>query len=63
MQRIRSLVLGAAIAISIAAGGIALHPDTTHAMPFHCHNLNRIDYWVMTGIDSPTGGVFCHGDF
>lgn len=61
-SRIRQLVLGTALAAVLVAGGAALHPTSTFAMPFHCHNLNRIDYWVMTGIDSANGGVFCHGD-
>jgi hypothetical protein len=25
-----------------------------------CHTLNRIDYWVITGIDSAKGGIWCH---
>jgi hypothetical protein len=62
MAAIRRLILGAALALFIAGGCAALHPRSTYAMPFHCHNLNRIDYWVMTGIDTPSGGVFCHGD-
>jgi hypothetical protein len=62
MAVIRHFVLGAALALAIVGGSAALHPPAIYAMPFHCHNLNRIDYWVMTGIDTPSGGVFCHGD-
>jgi len=59
--RIRQLVLGAALAAIVMGGGAVLRPSNTLAAQFHCHNLNRVDYWVMTGIVTDTGGVFCHG--
>jgi hypothetical protein len=59
--RIRQLVLGTALAAVLMAGAAAIHTTSTFAMQFHCHNLNRIDYWVMTGTDTPAGGVYCHG--
>jgi hypothetical protein len=57
------LLLGTVFAATIFAGGLLAHPLPTFAMQaqFHCHNLNRIDYWVVTGIDSPNGGVWCVG--
>jgi len=61
-NRIRQVVFGAALAAMIMAGAAALHPASTFAAQFHCHNLNRIDYWVMTGIDSGSEkNVYCHG--
>ena len=33
-------------------------PITTDGLV--CHTLNRIDYWVITGIDSAKGGIWCH---
>jgi hypothetical protein len=62
MIGIRHFALMAVFALALAGGSLALQPRATYAMQFHCHNLNRIDYWVMTGIDTPSGGVFCHGE-
>ncbi len=60
---VRRLLLGAGAAAMLFAGGLVAHPLPTFAAQahFHCHNLNRIDYWVVTGIDSPNGGVWCVG--
>jgi hypothetical protein len=60
---IRRFLLGAGAAAILFTGGLVAHPRPTFAMQaqFHCHNLDRIQYWVVTGIDSPNGGVWCTG--
>ncbi|HEY0313568.1 MAG TPA: hypothetical protein VGC56_13875 [Allosphingosinicella sp.] len=25
-----------------------------------CHKLGRVNYFIVTGVDSKTGGMFCH---
>lgn len=62
-NRIKGLLIGAALIAGAVFGGSAIHPNSALAAKptFHCHNLNRIDYWVVTGIDSENGGVWCVG--
>lgn len=39
---------GKPIAAPVTAGGVV------------CHKLGRVDYYIVTGVDSRTGGMFCH---
>jgi hypothetical protein len=25
-----------------------------------CHKLGRVNFFIVTGVDSRTGGMFCH---
>ena len=62
-SRIKGLLIGATLVAGVFIGGSAVHPNPAFAKKpsFHCHNLNRIDYWVVTGIDSENGGIWCVG--
>jgi hypothetical protein len=37
-------------------------PDKNQIIPQRmvCHNLDMIDWWVITGMISEYGGVYCH---
>jgi hypothetical protein len=62
-SRLQAMTIGAAFLVASVFGGGIAHPSPVLAKPnIHCHTLNRIDYWVVTGIDSgQDGNIWCVG--
>jgi hypothetical protein len=59
MKRATQIVLGAALAFEFLLGAMA-HQTASVSAAGRCHTVDRITFWVITGIDSEHGGTWCH---
>jgi hypothetical protein len=59
-KRLMQLTFGLALATALMIGGVATHNTPTYAAGKHCHTLDMVDWWVVTGQISEYGGTLCH---
>lgn len=57
--RMKGLIVAAAIVVATIAG-YAAPTVQVEAAPSHCHVLDMVDWWVLTGQISEYGGMYCH---
>ncbi len=58
-NRAKALIIAAAMLLTMFMGYAAPTVQVEAARP-HCHTLDMVDWWVVTGQISEYGGMFCH---
>jgi hypothetical protein len=57
--RVKGLIIAAAMVLAMVMGYTAPTVQV-EAAKSHCHVLDTVDWWVLTGQISEYGGMYCH---